>query len=486
MAPRFLTALLLAALTAALASAQPALVEQAAKLEIQGKFKEATAVLNAALEKPGLSAGERKQLEFERDRLEWIKQDYPLTVSDLLNELKKSVKGLTTQEFEDWIAEGRFDSREVDGKRYYMRSSVSNLFFRYPELSARRVPPEDTAPEKKRWETCMAIAAAARAEKKPYVLPKRFEASMTVTVKPNAAPAGEVIHAWLPIPRTYPFQTGFELTSASPAVHHLDDPTSSIRSVELQQPARKDKPTQFRIHYNYTMDGVHFDLDPERVKPSDPNDPALAEFTREAPHVEFTPELRALSRQVIGGETNPCVKAKKLYDWMEDHIKYSYAIEYSTIRNISQYCLSHGYGDCGQEALLYIALCRLNGIPARWQSGWDTFPGDEDIHDWSEIYLAPYGWVPVDPCMGIRYASSLTPEQGRQLRDFYFGGLDQFRMIANSGHSQALRPPKQSLRSDNVDFQRGELEWGNHNIYFDQYSYDFTVKEVKPPRGNVE
>jgi len=29
-----------------------------------------------------------------------------------------------------------------------------------------------------------------------------------------------------------------------------------------------------------------------------------------------------------------------------------------------------------------------------------------------------------------------------------------------------------------VDFQRGELEWGDQNIYFDQYSYSLTVKEV--------
>ena len=39
-----------------------------------------------------------------------------------------------------------------------------------------------------------------------------------------------------------------------------------------------------------------------------------------------------------------------------------------------------------------------------------------------------------------------------------------------------------SFRSDDVDFQRGELEWGEHNIYFDKYSYHFEVKEVKPHR----
>jgi hypothetical protein len=90
----------------------------------------------------------------------------------------------------------------------------------------------------------------------------------------------------------------------------------------------------------------------------------------------------------------------------------------------------------------------------------------------------------VDPYMGVyamRYATTLTPEQRREVRDFYFGGLDQYRMAANSGHNQQLTPPKRSMRSDNVDFQRGELEWGSHNIYFDQYSYSLTYEEVKAP-----
>jgi transglutaminase-like putative cysteine protease len=181
--------------------------------------------------------------------------------------------------------------------------------------------------------------------------------------------------------------------------------------------------------------------------------------------------MRALSQQIAGDETNPCLKSKKCYDWIAENIKYSFALEYSTIRNISDYCRGKGYGDCGQEALLFITLCRLNGVPARWQSAWNTFPGDKDIHDWTEIYLAPYGWVPVDPYMGLwamRYATTLT--------------ADQYRIIANSDHSQTLTPPKRSMRSDNVDFQRAELECGDKNIYFDQYSYDLSLKEVRLPR----
>ncbi len=470
-------------LTAFTGFGQPAVVEQASQLELQGRFMAAANLLSQARADTSLPGAQRKQLEFELDRLERIKKDYPLTKEALFAALKKSVKDLTDDEFERWIKEGRFDSREFDGERRFMVSSVSNLFFRYAELESRRSEPKSPgAFERAHWEACRAIQQAARAEGRPYVLPKRFRHTMIVTADTDAVPDGETIRAWLPIPRSYPFQSGFKVLKTSSPAKHLAPDASPIRSIHLEQRARKGKPTPFKVEYEYTAHGVWFEVKPALVRAVDPADPALKPWLAEAPHVVFTPEMGALSQQIAGGETNPYLLAKRFHDWIAENIQYSFAIEYSTIRNISDYCRSRGYGDCGQEALLFITLCRLNGVPARWQSGWNTFPGGKTIHDWCEIYVAPYGWMPVDPYMGIwamRYARTLTGEQKRLVRDFYFGGLDQHRMAANSDHCQDLDPPKRSLRSDTVDFQRGELEWGERNLYFDQYSFRLDVKEIK-------
>lgn len=457
---------------------------QAERLELQGDFKGASRILAGALKETTLPTSSRKSLEFELDRLERIRKDYPLTKDKLFARLKESVRDLSASEFEGWVTEGRFDSRKIDGEQRFMVSSVSNLFFRYPELNPRRLPPRDTTQhDQASLETCRVIMSAARKEKRPYVLPRQLNAIMTVTVEADAVPAGEAVKAWLPIPRTYPFQTGFSLLRTSSPIQHMDEESSPIRALVLEQTATRGVPTTFEIEYEYTIHGVSFDIRPDAVKAVDSNDPALKPFLAEGPHIVFTPELRALSERIAGKELNPALKAKRFYDWISENIKYSYALEYSTIRNLSDYCRRQGYGDCGQEALLFIALCRLNDIPARWQSGWNLFPNAKSIHDWCEIYLEPYGWVPVDPYKGIwamRYAPTLTREQKLEVRDFYFGGLDYHRMAANSDHSQRLTPAKQSFRSDDVDFQRGELEWGTNNIYFDQYSYELNVKEVEP------
>src|SRR6266487_5663747 len=124
--------------------AQATVLDQASRLEVQGQLTQAADVLTDALDDKSLPTAQRKQLEFELDRLERIRKDFSFTKDELFTALKKSVKHLTADEFEHWVAEGRFDSREIDGQRRFMSSSVSNLFFRYPELNARRIPPKDT------------------------------------------------------------------------------------------------------------------------------------------------------------------------------------------------------------------------------------------------------------------------------------------------------------------------------------------------------
>jgi hypothetical protein len=67
-------------------------------------------------------------------------------------------------------------------------------------------------------------------------------------------------------------------------------------------------------------------------------------------------------------------------------------------------------------------------------------------------------------------------------RDFYFGGIDAYRIAFNDDYSRALVPAKQHFRSETVDLQRGEVEWKGGNLYFNQWQYDFQT-QVLPLEG---
>lgn len=126
--------------------------------------------------------------------------------------------------------------------------------------------------------------------------------------------------------------------------------------------------------------------------------------------------------------------------------------------------------------MLLITLMRMNGIPARWQSGWEFSPGTFDtMHDWGEFYLAPYGWLPMDVTHGKLDGENDTESW------FYLGSLDAYRLIFNTDYSQPFSPAKEHFRSETVDSQRGEVEWSGGNLYFDQwdYSMQWEIEEEK-------
>jgi transglutaminase-like putative cysteine protease len=177
--------------------------------------------------------------------------------------------------------------------------------------------------------------------------------------------------------------------------------------------------------------------------------------------------MRKLSRDTVGDETRPYEIARKLFALVDEQFPWAGAREYATLSNIGDYALHARHADCGQQTLLLITLLRMNGIPARWQSGMMFSDTDYwNLHDWGQVYLAPYGWVPMDVTFG-------RLEGDANVAWFYLGGLDRYRVAFNDDWGVDFAPGKTHFRSDTVDSQRGEVQWRGGNLYFDQFDYDF-------------
>lgn len=443
-----------------------------------GQFSAATARIDGALKQTTLSPDARRAFEFQRERMQRMRLDFSLTADQVKAKVRKQIPDLTDAEFARWDMHSLFEHMDIDGEQLYFNRAPSNLFHLNAEAAARRkggtafvssgLPQEvnDNYIEDDRK-----IIAAAKASGRSSVLPQRVQVTQTVTVAADAVPAGKTLRAWIPYPRADAGQQqDIRLLSSQPSARRIAPESALQRTVYLEQTAQAGKPTVFKITYEVTLYAQYHAIDPAKVVPAKIT-PELAPYVAErTPHIVFTEPLRVFSRQVVGDTTNPYEVAQRIFAAV-DEIPWAGAREYSTIANLSAYTLRAGHGDCGEQTMLLIALMRMNGIPARWQSGWTFTRGDYDnIHDWAEIYLAPYGWVPVDVTYG-RLASS-----DPALKWFYLGGLDNFRIAFNDDFSRDFVPAKQHFRSDTVDSQRGEVEWDGGNLYYDKWDYHFDWK----------
>src|SRR5688572_24872363 len=470
---RFLAALALSAAGAVAASGAAGSLPGIVRLVDAGRFAAAEAAIASSLADPALSPEERRRIAFERERMRRIRLDFSLTRDQAFAELRGKIPDLTGAEFEAWDAAGLLEHMEIDGERRWFNRAPSNLFRLSAEARARSDPPVvlvdgpmETANAHHRELRDAAIAGGGMG-----VATRRVRVTHSLTVAADAVPPGETVRAWLPFPRSIAGQQeSIELTGSAPAAPVVAPESQMQRTVYLERPARAGEPTGFEISYELTVHGRYRALDAEKVVPARITPELAPHVAERAPHIVFSDAMRRYSREAVGDETNPLRIAQRLFAAV-DRIPWAGAREYSTITNISDYALRAGHADCGQQTLLLMTLLRLNGIPARWQSGWVYSDGEyANMHDWGWLYLEPYGWLPMDVTFG-RLQSGEPAIDG-----FYLGGLDAYRIAFNDDYGTPLYPAKQHERSETVDSQRGEVEWRGGNLYFDQWDYEFQAE----------
>src|SRR5690606_2309181 len=150
------------------------------------------------------------------------------------------------------------------------------------------------------------------------VNPQDFIVTATVTVNANEAPEGKTIRCWLPFPGHFPYQSDIEILSHSPEISAVAPPEHPHRTVYMEQTAVKDQPATFTVTYVFRGWARQNNLDPKLVQPYHKSDPGYAYYTAERkPHIDFSSEeLKRINNEIKGGDPNPLLVAKRIYDWI--------------------------------------------------------------------------------------------------------------------------------------------------------------------------
>ena len=106
------------------------------------------------------------------------------------------------------------------------------------------------------------------------------------------------------------------------------------------------------------------------------------------------PRVQALARQIVGGERDPARAARLIADWVAHQVARQAGAGVPGAVQV----LGQRRGDCNEHTVLYVALARAAGIPARTVAGLLYVGGRFYYHAWAEVYLGD--WVAVDPTFG--------------------------------------------------------------------------------------
>jgi transglutaminase-like putative cysteine protease len=196
------------------------------------------------------------------------------------------------------------------------------------------------------------------------------------------------------------------------------------------------------IRFDYVvkrLPAVH-DLDPRPIT-AIPNPVLFARFLAEERYVDVNDKTRALARDIVGGERNPVLQARLLYDHVTATMAYDAARQ--SWKGSTEHALLCAVGNCNDIHALFISLARSLGIPARLVLG-QAFeappPGAEacelcGYHCWAEFFAPGLGWIPVDASCACKYG-----------KDARFGALESNHIAWSVGRDILLIPPQRGRR----------------------------------------
>jgi transglutaminase-like putative cysteine protease len=189
-----------------------------------------------------------------------------------------------------------------------------------------------------------------------------------------------------PLPRTVPGAVVFRLRGL-PKEFEIPDPRQSFTrepdgTVSLTVTARRPAAA-----------------DPAKDAPRS-TAPAAADDELLAPTPEVdsdAPQIQALSRRVVGSTGGVYAASVKLVHFVYGRLEKAYGVS----RDRATEVLALGKGDCTEHALLFTALARAAGIPARQVHGLVFARYNDEVpalywHAWVEVRSGEE-WIAVDP-----------------------------------------------------------------------------------------
>ncbi len=230
--------------------------------------------------------------------------------------------------------------------------------------------------------------------------------------------------------------------------------------------------------------------------------PELAYFRRSTRLLPTDGVVKATATAITHGARTDLDKARAIYEWVVDNTVRDPKTQGCGVGDIRSMLESKNLsGKCADLNALYVGLARAAGLPARDVYGIRVAKSDlgyrslgtssetitKSQHCRAEVFLAGYGWVPVDPA-DVRKVVLEEPPGNRPLDDKMvtdararlFGSWEMNWVAFNFTHDVALpgstRPPVGFLMYPQAETAEGRLD----SLSPDTFRYEISSRETVP------
>ncbi len=231
------------------------------------------------------------------------------------------------------------------------------------------------------------------------------------------------LECYLRTPLTFaPWQTVNSITASVTDTDQLfDDSWNMLTHLKFNKSLKLEAGEKITASITNSVSMYEYDIMQLSTENLDyePDDEDLDLYTGEDLFIDiYHPSIISAAKKAAGNQTDPVLKAKKIYDYVASNLYYDW--DRAEDRNYqfmnASEILEIGKGVCADYAILYTALLRANGIPSRVVGGIPVtlILGENnktlDVgHAWVEVKLPGYGWIPID----------ITQENGFMNTDYY-------------------------------------------------------------------
>ncbi len=249
----------------------------------------------------------------------------------------------------------------------------------------------------------------------------RFRFRYEVTL-PEMDKAGRI---WIPVPQSDDWQTIDNVSINAPVAHKY-----------VKESTYGNKVVSMELSPNESGKKIVLEYDVVRREKNPYEDGSfVADYLNPSLLMPVGDRFQVLADSIIGarGADGEIMKARALYDYIIDNMKYIKAGTYGT--GDANYACDALTGNCTEFHSLFISLARSANIPARFAVG-AGIPSDRDeggidgYHCWAEFY-AEGKWWPVDISEANKYTALAT---------YYFGRHPANRIEFTQGRDLMLEP----------------------------------------------